>query len=227
MPFTGEAEINWSGYQPWCRSWHLECKDSGSVKTVDRPYHHGNLRNELIRVGLELASEGGLNAVGLREASRRIGVSPSAAYRHFESQADLVQAVRNRLLESMDEKLQLALSEVEGEDVVSRIRALGVGYFKFALDNPKQFEVFTFVFPLAEDWATASGRPMQILTSLMKEVKPDAEDLFAEAVPVWAAFHGATFLCTLGSLRNHSDEEKWAVQESTADLVLRGLNLIP
>ena len=46
------------------------------------------------RAGVALASAGGPDAVVLREATRRAGVAPNAAYRHFSSRADLLQAVR-------------------------------------------------------------------------------------------------------------------------------------
>lgn len=46
-------------------------------------YHHGDLRNALIEAAVELATEGGPERVVLREAARSVGVSPTAAYRHF------------------------------------------------------------------------------------------------------------------------------------------------
>ncbi|MBA3704019.1 MAG: TetR family transcriptional regulator, partial [Rubrobacteraceae bacterium] len=46
-------------------------------------YRHGDLRRALLEAGTELARGGGPEAVVLREATRRVGVAPSAAYRHF------------------------------------------------------------------------------------------------------------------------------------------------
>ena len=45
-------------------------------------YRHGDLRRALLEAGTELARGGGPDAVVLREATRRAGVVPSAAYRH-------------------------------------------------------------------------------------------------------------------------------------------------
>ena len=47
-------------------------------------YRHGDLRRALLDAGIELARSGGPDAVVLREATRRAGVVPNAAYRHFE-----------------------------------------------------------------------------------------------------------------------------------------------
>ena len=46
-------------------------------------YRHGDLRRALLEAGIELARSGGPDAVVLREATRRAGVAPNAAYRHF------------------------------------------------------------------------------------------------------------------------------------------------
>lgn len=58
-----------------------------------RPYHHGDLRRVLIDAALQLAGEGGPDAVSVREAARRAGVSPGAPFRHFPSRDALMQAV--------------------------------------------------------------------------------------------------------------------------------------
>jgi len=56
-------------------------------------YHHGNLRDALLKEAVELGREGGPAAVGIRELARRTGVSPTAAYRHFTDRDDLLRAV--------------------------------------------------------------------------------------------------------------------------------------
>src|SRR5258707_1185964 len=75
-------------------------------KKINRPavrktFHHGDLRRALLEAGVELARDGGPNAVVLREATRRAGVAPNAANRHFSSHNDLLQAVRASALSSL------------------------------------------------------------------------------------------------------------------------------
>src|SRR3569623_527991 len=57
-------------------------------------YRHGDLRRALLEAGIALARDGGPEAVVLREATRQANVVPNAAYRHFASREDLLQAVR-------------------------------------------------------------------------------------------------------------------------------------
>src|SRR5258708_6483779 len=63
------------------------------VPPVRNTYRHGDLRRALIDAGIELARAGGPDAVVLREATRRVGVVPNAAYRHFASRQALLMAV--------------------------------------------------------------------------------------------------------------------------------------
>src|SRR5258707_14921308 len=58
-----------------------------------RDYHHGNLRQALIDAALELVREGGGEAVSVREAARRAGVSAGAPFRHFPTRPALMTAV--------------------------------------------------------------------------------------------------------------------------------------
>jgi AcrR family transcriptional regulator len=53
-------------------------------------YHHGNLRQALIKAALELIPEQGPTGFTLSEAAKRAGVTPAAVYRHFEGREDLI-----------------------------------------------------------------------------------------------------------------------------------------
>ena len=65
-----------------------------------KTYRHGDLRRALLEAGIALARDGGPAAVTLREATRRAGVAPNAAYRHFASQQALLLAVRASALQA-------------------------------------------------------------------------------------------------------------------------------
>ena len=57
-------------------------------RTVYRPgmstsYHKGNVRADMVREGLRILAEEGLEAVTLRRLAREIGIAPSSIYNHF------------------------------------------------------------------------------------------------------------------------------------------------
>jgi AcrR family transcriptional regulator len=109
------------------------------------PYHHGNLRYALVQAGTELAREGGPSAIVLREAARRVGVSANAAYRHFSSLPDLVQAVAFDALSALARSMEaeLAKCRLSGErrrDAIDQLNAVGRGYVLFAVNEPGLFD---------------------------------------------------------------------------------------
>ncbi|AMS05624.1 TetR/AcrR family transcriptional regulator [Acidipropionibacterium acidipropionici] len=112
-------------------------------------YHHGDLHHALVAAGMELARSGGAEAVVLREATRRTGVSPNAAYRHFDSREALLDEVAVRasrkLAESMKTSVARARAEFAGSDpktiATEVILSACRGYIGFALMEPGWFNV--------------------------------------------------------------------------------------
>ena len=52
---------------------------------VNKPYHHGNLKNELIEAGIALINEEGLSGFSLRKVAAKCNVSNAAPYSHFNN----------------------------------------------------------------------------------------------------------------------------------------------
>src|SRR5437588_11240358 len=61
-----------------------------------RGYHHGNLKEALIRAALELIAQKGPAGFTFAEAARWAGVSPAAPYRHFRDRDELLIDVARR-----------------------------------------------------------------------------------------------------------------------------------
>ena len=127
----------------------------GNVNTVNitwqtvvvnaRPYHHGDLGRALVDAALAVVRESGVASMAMRDLTRHLGVSASAAYRHFPSRDHLVAAVAQRARED----LAVAMLEARGAVVASgpksgrairRFRAIGRAYVEFAVREPRLFE---------------------------------------------------------------------------------------
>ena len=80
-----------------------------------KPYHHGDLRRVLIDAALQLVGEGGAEAVSVREAARRAGVSPGAPFRHFPSRDALMNAVAEEAQRRFRAEIEAALAEAPGQ----------------------------------------------------------------------------------------------------------------
>lgn len=197
-----------------------------------RSYHHGDLRNALVRAAAELAATGGPDAVTIRGAAREVGVTPTAAYRHFENQADLLEAARALAMDGMVAAMAEFLAQVptDGDPVVralARLRSTGLGYIRFAVEEPGVFRT-CFTGRLGdEEEGMNDPAPYVLLGEMLDELvavgylapedRPDAE-----AGP-WAAVHGLAMLLIDGPLSGLGAAERETAIERTLELVTRGL----
>jgi AcrR family transcriptional regulator len=215
------------------------------------PYHHGNLRNALVQAGTELAREGGPSAIVLREAARRIGVSANAAYRHFSSLPDLVEAVAFDALSALARSMEAELAKCRptgdaGVDAVRRLDAVGRGYVHFALREPGLFATAFAPRKTAAHGGHAPARfnhaagrgdaprgvgdsglsPYELLGQALDGMLAagvlDAADRDIAATNAWAAVHGLAGLL-LGPLAGEAPAAREKLINAFLDLVDRGL----
>lgn len=105
----------------------------------DRPgkggrYHHGDLRAALVDAAIDLIAERGVRGFSLAEASRRVGVSAAAPYRHFADRDDLLAAVAVRALNVFTSMLEA--EAVDTETPEQRLAAMTRAYVRFAERRP-------------------------------------------------------------------------------------------
>lgn len=187
-------------------------------------YHHGNLREALIDAGLALARDGGAAALTLRDATRRTGVSPSAAYRHFSDRDALVTAVRDRIRDAMAARMgSFAPDAASGRE---RLRAVGLGYIAFAREEPGWFEMaFATIDPVPA--ASTPAAPLAALSAALDALVDDGEldpvDRQGAEWPCWSAVHGFARLALRGPLRGVPADAVAAAAERTVDTVIAGL----
>lgn len=161
-------------------------------------YHHGNLRQGLIACGVELIQEKGVDALTLREIGARLGVSRSAAYRHFADKAALVAAITEAGFIEFGDALEGAKSGA-APDFSSRMQAMGAAYIRFANEHRAYFDVI-FAGPLEPGSAAAQAgdRAFGILEETIREGQASGDvrrgDSSVLARTVWAWVHGVSML---------------------------------
>jgi AcrR family transcriptional regulator len=106
----------------------------------ERPgrYHHGDLKAALVDVAVDLIAERGVRDFSLAEASRRLGVTVAAPYRHFADREELLAAVAVRAIGTLAGTLAAA---APGAEPGARLAALAAAYVRFAADHRPLFEV--------------------------------------------------------------------------------------
>jgi len=103
-------------------------------------YHHGNLRRALLDAALALVERQGADALTLRAAARRAGVSQAAPYRHFRDKEALLAAVAEEGFRAMTAGMRRAAAFHAG-DPLGRFQAHGLAYIEFASGHPAHFRV--------------------------------------------------------------------------------------
>ncbi|OZI24193.1 hypothetical protein CAL18_09820 [Bordetella genomosp. 7] len=103
-------------------------------------YHHGALRQALIDATEDILAERGLDGFTLREAARRVNVSPAAPVHHFGSVAGLLTEVAILGFEALTQHLREG-AQAGGKDPGARLRSQGLGYVRFALAYPARFHL--------------------------------------------------------------------------------------
>lgn len=206
-------------------------------------YHHGDLPNALAEAATDLARSGGPEAVVLREAARRVGVSAAAAYRHFIGHGELLQAVKQRAIEALAGALAEGLASGEPlasprAEALRRFRNLGLAYVRFARTNPGLFHTAfcrpdagtgrTVLAGSAQVTARITGsRPYRILAESLDELVAAGmlDEARRPAAPIafWSSVHGLATLLVDGPLAELTDaEQDWAA-DRTLDILIEGI----
>jgi AcrR family transcriptional regulator len=180
-----------------------------------QPYHHGDLRRALVDQGLQLARTGGPAAISLREATRGVGVSPNAAYRHFVDRDDLVRAVaaeaQTALAGAILERVDATPSGLSAAEAsVERLRRVGLAYIDFARAERGWFELaFATQDPQPGEGIVTLDHevvaPFQLLLDTL-DAMVDTGALSAERRPYaewacWSAVHGFADIAVHGPVQ--------------------------
>jgi AcrR family transcriptional regulator len=104
----------------------------------ERGYHHGNLKEALVRAALELIAKKGPAGFTFAEAARWAGVSPAAPYRHFRDRDELLADVARRGFEAFAAELAGAWDDGR-PDPFTAFDRVGKAYLQFAKTQPAYY----------------------------------------------------------------------------------------
>jgi len=96
-------------------------------------YHHGNLREALIKAGIEHICEKGSDSLSLRKISQNCGVSHAAMYTHFKDKNALMDAMRDYINSKFIKALE---KDIEKQDNPhGKFVRMGRNYVDFFVKN--------------------------------------------------------------------------------------------
>ena len=198
-----------------------------------RGYHHGNLKEALVRAALELIAKKGPAGFTFAEAARWAGVSPAAPYRHFRDRDELLANIAVRGFEQFAEVLARAWNDGKPEPFVAFER-LGRAYLEFARAEPAYYSAM-FEAGISVDTnpelREASDRAFSVLrgaTERLIATMPlnNRPPVMMMALHIWAMSHG------IAALFGRGDAGRRPLPMSPEDLLeaavlvyLRGLGI--
>ncbi|MGH7440336.1 MAG: TetR/AcrR family transcriptional regulator [Polyangiaceae bacterium] len=168
-------------------------------------YHHGDLRRALLDATLLLVREKGPHGFTLRAAARAAGVTPAAAYHHFEDKDALLAGVAEEGFELFREALKGA-SVKPTRSASERSRNVAVAYVLFAVEHPTLFRVmvgFGVRLRRGQLGALAIGTYKLVRSVLIEGLQEGRARRVsdAEVLGWWSVVHGLAFLAIDGHLQ--------------------------
>jgi AcrR family transcriptional regulator len=208
-------------------SWSKDDKDG------PRGYHHGNLKEALVRAALELIAQKGPAGFTFAEAARWAGVSPAAPYRHFRDREELLASVALRGFHQFETALSRAWDDGR-PDVFTAFDRLGKAYLAFARAEPAYYSaMFEAGIPLASnpELREAGDRAFAVLRAAAEKLcartpAPTRPPALMVALHIWAMSHGVASLFGRGdAARRNLPMSAEELLEAEVLIYLRGLGV--
>ena len=202
-------------------------------RTSPRGYHHGNLKEALVRAALELIAEKGPAGFTFADAARWAGVSPAAPYRHYRDRDALLADVAQRGFEAFTAALAKAWDDGR-PDVHSAFDRLGKAYLDFAKREPAYYSaMFEAGVPLDADpklretgeraFAVLRDAAERLVALMPVKGRPPA---LMVALHIWSMTHGVASLFGRGdAARRALPMAPEELLEAAVLIYLRGLGL--
>jgi AcrR family transcriptional regulator len=198
-----------------------------------RGYHHGDLKEALVRAALALIAEKGPAGFTFADAARWAGVSPAAPYRHFRDRDELLSDVARRGFEQFTLALTKAWDDGK-PDLMAAFDRLGKSYLDFAKREPSYYSaMFEAGVSIDADpqlhaaseaaFAVLRGAAEKLVAGMPPKGRPPA---LMVALHIWSMTHGIASLFARGdAARRTLPMPPEDLLEAATLIYLRGLGL--
>jgi AcrR family transcriptional regulator len=198
------------------------------MKRALRPYHHGNLRQELLRAAEAALEARGIQQLSLRELSRELGVSHASPQRHFATKQELINALAIMGFERLDSVITRAV-ETRGQDFDARLTSVSLAQVGFAVKHPA---LLALMFEakrqpmIPPELHTAVSAAFSHIPTILKEGQDAGKivpgDPYRLALTIGAAMHGLVAISMEGKVKGVPLK---AIVPEIIQHVLNGLSL--
>ncbi|HKU40588.1 MAG TPA: TetR/AcrR family transcriptional regulator [Polyangiales bacterium] len=168
------------------------------------------LRDRILRASIELIEDEGLAKLSMREVARRAGVTHQAPYHHFADREQILGEIAEQGFHLLSERLSAAAlpRDVQRDNCVTLLRALGEAYVQFAVSHPAHFRIMFRPELVDMDNCPGAKQAGHACFSNVRDVVHAAVQAGLPAVPnedalvalMWSLVHGLACLLLDGPL---------------------------
>ena len=171
-----------------------------TLKKTD--YHHGNLKEEFLKIAFEFIHKEDVNKLTLKVLSDATGTSRSAIYRHFSSKDALIEEIIRRGFEEFDKKTAPVLSNKE-QPLVDRFYQASKVYIAWAKENPNLYRLLfgkkyayirEEIMSIKEDSCDGFGQLKLAVEEGQASGILKKEDSLKQSIIIWSSLHGLSSL---------------------------------
>jgi len=169
---------------------------------IKNEYHHGNLKEEFLKIAFEFIAKEDVEKLTLKILSDATGTTKTAIYKHFKSKDALMEQMIRDGFDMFDNKISPLLLEKD-KPLIDRFYISGKAYVAFAKENPNLYRLL-----FGKKYAHIRDELMSIkdedcsgfgaLRVAVEEGQAGGilkkEDSYKQTIIIWSALHGLSAL---------------------------------
>jgi AcrR family transcriptional regulator len=184
-----------------------------------KTYHHGDLKNALIKAGVDILAKDGVSGLSLRKVASKAGVSHAAPYSHFADKQALIAAISTEGFRQLYERVNSVAEEYKTKPSRQLVE-VAWAYVQFAMDDRDRFKVmFSGILEKEREYpefVAESQRNFQLVKTIVEAnqaagvLRSGPSDLVA--LSAWGTIHGFVMLLLEGQI-SHTVLDQMSLRE--------------
>ncbi|MBU1218002.1 TetR/AcrR family transcriptional regulator [bacterium] len=169
---------------------------------IKNDYHHGNLKEEFLRIAFDYIAENDVENLTLKILSDATGTSRSAIYRHFSSKDKLIETMIIKGFEEFDASVSPILRETS-KPLIDRFYVSGKSYLEFAKQNSNLYRLLfgkrhanirENIMSITNEECSGFSALKLAIEEGQKSGALKKEDSFQRTILIWSSLHGLASL---------------------------------
>lgn len=155
------------------------------------------LRDKILDTSRHLLYNDGHTSLSMRGIAKKVGVSATSIYLHFDNKDHLLHTLIEESVEALSISIEKAVTE--STDIITQFESIINGYVDFALSNPEKYQIIYMVRSEAmsrypkEKFRRARRcyeLLVKVIASGVEEGLMEERDPLTAAYSIWAQLHG-------------------------------------